>query len=268
LARLTDRYLSCPTKPFHYPAPGQPVDELAAGRDQERHSCQAHVGDRQGTPGWRPSTTGTRPRRWRCAIRIVHRWLTVDKQSYDAGSKRVYYLSLEFLIGRLFTDAPQQYGPVKGVRDPRSAISASALTSCGRWNRMRRSAMAVSGGSPPASWKAWRRWAIPRNRLRHPLYDFGLFRQIIDDGWQKGISRRLAELRQPLGIAAAGKWVYHVHFGGGVEHIDDKGRRPRAIWHPGGDRGGDGFRHARSSAGAANTSMRSRLWSARLRRTP
>src|SRR5438270_11413204 len=42
--------------------------------------------------------------------RIVHRWLTAEKQSYDAGSKRVYYLSLEFLIGRLFTDALNNMG--------------------------------------------------------------------------------------------------------------------------------------------------------------
>src|SRR5262249_61493008 len=42
--------------------------------------------------------------------RIVHRWLMAEKRSYDAGQKRVYYLSLEFLIGRLFTDALNNMG--------------------------------------------------------------------------------------------------------------------------------------------------------------
>src|SRR5258708_26016185 len=42
--------------------------------------------------------------------RIVHHWLTTEKLSYDAGAKRVYYLSLEFLIGRLFTDALNNMG--------------------------------------------------------------------------------------------------------------------------------------------------------------
>src|SRR6218665_1242520 len=42
--------------------------------------------------------------------RMVHRWLMSDKESYDAGRKRVYYLSLEFLIGRLFTDALNNMG--------------------------------------------------------------------------------------------------------------------------------------------------------------
>src|SRR5437763_13113472 len=36
--------------------------------------------------------------------RITHRWLTVDRASDAKGRKRVYYMSLEFLIGRLFND--------------------------------------------------------------------------------------------------------------------------------------------------------------------
>jgi starch phosphorylase len=34
--------------------------------------------------------------------RIVHRWLEVDRASHAQGGKRVYYLSLEFLIGCFF----------------------------------------------------------------------------------------------------------------------------------------------------------------------
>src|SRR5439155_20285078 len=36
--------------------------------------------------------------------RVIHRWLEVDRASYAKGRKRVYYMSLEFLIGRLFND--------------------------------------------------------------------------------------------------------------------------------------------------------------------
>ena len=36
--------------------------------------------------------------------RIIHRWLTVDRAIDAKGRKRVYYMSLEFLIGRLFND--------------------------------------------------------------------------------------------------------------------------------------------------------------------
>ena len=36
--------------------------------------------------------------------RVVHRWLASERASNAKGSKRVYYLSFEFLIGRLLAD--------------------------------------------------------------------------------------------------------------------------------------------------------------------
>src|SRR5271168_5577054 len=37
--------------------------------------------------------------------RIVDRWMISTRATYQLGRKRVYYLSLEFLIGRLLIDA-------------------------------------------------------------------------------------------------------------------------------------------------------------------
>ena len=37
--------------------------------------------------------------------RIIDRWMDSTKRAYQAKAKRVYYLSLEFLIGRLLRDA-------------------------------------------------------------------------------------------------------------------------------------------------------------------
>src|SRR6201987_5326652 len=36
--------------------------------------------------------------------RIIHRWLAADRAALAQGRKRIYYLSLEFLIGRLLND--------------------------------------------------------------------------------------------------------------------------------------------------------------------
>jgi starch phosphorylase len=36
---------------------------------------------------------------------IVDRWMNSTRQTYDQDRKRVYYLSLEFLIGRMLFDA-------------------------------------------------------------------------------------------------------------------------------------------------------------------
>ena len=37
--------------------------------------------------------------------RIIDSWMASTRDAYRVGRKRVYYLSLEFLIGRLFRDA-------------------------------------------------------------------------------------------------------------------------------------------------------------------
>src|SRR5437762_4897003 len=42
--------------------------------------------------------------------RIIHRWLAAERESRGKGRKRVYYLSLEFLIGRLFNDVMGNLG--------------------------------------------------------------------------------------------------------------------------------------------------------------
>jgi glycogen phosphorylase len=61
-------------------------------------------------------------------------------------------------------------------------------------------------------------------------YDFGLFRQIINNGWQQEYPDVWLSLGNPWEFQRP-EVVYHVHFGGTVEHIDDKGR-DRVIWRP------------------------------------
>ena len=93
----------------NFPALGQPVDELALAEIKSAilTKLRLAIGKDAGM--------ATRHDWYKAAAlalrdRIVHRWLTAEKQSYDAGAKRVYYLSLEFLIGRLFTDALNNMG--------------------------------------------------------------------------------------------------------------------------------------------------------------
>src|SRR5215470_11860357 len=40
--------------------------------------------------------------------RIIHRWLTAERASDSKGRKRVYYMSLEFLVGRLVNDVDRK----------------------------------------------------------------------------------------------------------------------------------------------------------------
>src|SRR3974390_285620 len=104
--------LSDPSLPMNFPAHDQPIDELALAEIKSAilTKLRLAIGKDAGM--------ATRHDWYKAAAlalrdRIVHRWLTADKKSYDAGSKRVYYLSLEFLIGRLFTDALNNMGLLK-----------------------------------------------------------------------------------------------------------------------------------------------------------
>ncbi|MFB2532574.1 glycogen/starch/alpha-glucan phosphorylase [Paracoccus sp. p3-h83] len=60
---------------------------------------------------------------WRMALsfalrdRIVAPWFAATRKAYDNGLKRVYYLSMEFLIGRLIEDAAMNLGLYDIARD-------------------------------------------------------------------------------------------------------------------------------------------------------
>src|SRR6202158_2768732 len=101
--------LSDPSFPPNFPAPGQPIDELALAEIKSAILTKLRLAIRK------DAGMATRHDWYKAAAlalrdRIVHHWLTTEKQSYDAGAKRVYYLSLEFLIGRLFSAALNNMG--------------------------------------------------------------------------------------------------------------------------------------------------------------
>src|SRR5882757_4700594 len=87
--------------PVDFPALGQPVDELALAEIKGailaklRLAIGKDAGMATKHDWYKAAALALRDR-------TVHRCLTAKKKSYDAGAKRVYSLSLEFLIGRLF----------------------------------------------------------------------------------------------------------------------------------------------------------------------
>ncbi|HUF97815.1 MAG TPA: glycogen/starch/alpha-glucan phosphorylase [Ilumatobacter sp.] len=54
--------------------------------------------------------------------RMVDRWVASTKETYDSHGKRVYYLSLEFLIGRLTRDAFSNLGLLDDMRAALAAL--------------------------------------------------------------------------------------------------------------------------------------------------
>jgi len=115
--------------------------------------------------------------------RVIHRWLTVDRASDAQGRKRVYYMSLEFLIGRLFNDVVGnlRYGDVVRVAledlgvDPGRMRCAEPDAALGNGGLGRLAACFLESmaslGVPACGYGI--------------RYDHGLFQQVIKDGWQQ-----------------------------------------------------------------------------------
>ena len=214
-------------KPFQYPASGEPVDELALTEIKSDILSKLLL-----TIG-KDAGRATKDDWYRAAAltlrdRIMHRWLSVEKQSYDAGRKRVYYLSLEFLIGRLFTDALNNMGLLKvfeialgdlgvGLDDLAKCEPDAALGNGGL------------GRLAACFMESMATLAIPA--VGYGIrYDYGLFRQIINGGWQQEYPDEWLSFGNPWELQRP-EVVYHVHFGGSVQHVNDKGR-DLATWHP------------------------------------
>ena len=160
--------------------------------------------------------------------RVTHRWLAADRASQAKGRKRVYYLSLEFLIGRLFSDVAENLrlgGLVRlalndlGVdldrlraAEPDAALGNGGL---GRLAACLMDSMAALG--IPACGYGIR-------------YDHGFFRQVIVDGWQQEMPEHWLSSGNPWEFERP-EIVYDVGYGGRVDHIVENGR-PRAVWQP------------------------------------
>jgi starch phosphorylase len=161
--------------------------------------------------------------------RVVHRWLTVDRTSHAQGRKRVYYLSLEFLIGRLFADVLCNLGWTEIFRaalgdlgvdlnrlravEPDAALGHGGL---GRLAACFMESMATLG--IPAYGYGIR-------------YDHGLFRQVIRDGWQQEYPEEWLSFGNPWEFARP-EVIYDIHFGGRVETTISPTGVKRSVWHP------------------------------------
>jgi starch phosphorylase len=213
--------------PANYPAPGQPVDELALGEMKGAILAKLRLAIGKDT-GMATKHDWYMAAALALRDRIVHRWLSTEKQSYDAGSKRVYYLSLEFLIGRLFSDALNNMGllPVFEAALGDLGVGLSELSKCEPDAALGNGGL---GRLAACFMESMATLAIPA--IGYGIrYDFGLFRQIISNGWQQEYPDVWLSLGNPWELQRP-EVVYHVHFGGGVEHVEADGR-DRAIWHP------------------------------------
>ena len=161
--------------------------------------------------------------------RIIHRWLAADRASLAQGRKRIYYLSLEFLIGRLLNDVVGNlrltevvtralgdlgvdYNQVRAI-EPDAALGNGGL---GRLASCFMESMA-SLGLPTYGYGI--------------RYDYGLFRQIIKEGWQQEFPEEWLSFSNPWEFERP-EVTYDIHYGGRVEAVASHTGGLRHVWHP------------------------------------
>jgi starch phosphorylase len=180
------------------------------------------------------SREGARERDWflatALAVRdgIVEQWLNDMRDAYETGAKQVYYLSLEFLIGRLLRENMSNSGVATAVEqalsqlgvDPARVVQTEADAALGNGGLGRLAACfmeSMASLSIPAFGYGIR-------------YDHGLFRQIVRDGWQREYPEDWLTFGNPWEFARP-EISHRIGFGGTVEtQVLDGGTRQ--IWHP------------------------------------
>jgi len=161
--------------------------------------------------------------------RAIEYWMHATRRTYVRGEKRVYYLSLEFLIGRLMRDALSNLGLLDAMReglklidvdfDAIAELESDAALGNGGLGRLAACFMEsmATVGVPAYGYGI---------RYRH-----GLFRQEILDGWQAEMPETWLEHGNPWEFDRR-EAAYAIGFGGRVEYHDANGQTERYTWHP------------------------------------
>ncbi len=145
---------------------------------------------------------------WRMALsfairdRIVEPWFASTRRTWAEDRKRVYYLSMEFLIGRLLEDATVNLGLRDTVIDVMAGLWPGFPGAWSRMSRMRRWAMAGLGRLAACFMESMATVGCPAYGYGI-RYEHGLFRQQFTNRHAGRNAGGLAAAPQPVGVRAA-----------------------------------------------------------------
>ena len=181
------------------------------------------------------SRLGARDRDWFIATalavrdRIVDRWIDLTRATYQSGAKQVYYLSLEFLIGRLLRDNVSNLNLLPTLREALEPLGVDLE----RLRIAEPDAALGNGGLGRLAacfMESMATLSIPAfgYGIR---YDHGLFRQIIRDGWQREYPEDWLNDGNPWEFARP-EIAHEIGFGGTVEAVTISEARVKHVWKP------------------------------------
>jgi glycogen phosphorylase len=162
--------------------------------------------------------------------RVIDRWMESTRAAYKADAKRVYYLSLEFLIGRLLRDALSNL-ELTGSFETALADLGVELNLV---EELEPDAALGNGGLGRLAACFMESLAS----LNIPAYGYGiryshgLFRQLITDGWQTERPEDWLDGGNPWEFPRR-EAAYKIAFYGHVSGPALADTRQRHTWHPG-----------------------------------
>ena len=162
--------------------------------------------------------------------RIIERWIDSTKAAYEQKAKRVYYLSLEFLVGRLMRDSFSNLGMYEDMKaalaklgvdlDAISNLEPDAALGNGGLGRLAACFMeSMATVDVPVHGYGIR-------------YKNGMFRQEISDGWQVELPETWLDHGNPWEFERRER-SFEVGFGGSVASLTTRdGRLEHHVWKP------------------------------------
>jgi len=161
--------------------------------------------------------------------RIIDRWFPSTRTIYREKRKRVYYLSLEFLIGRLLKDSLNALGLTDTMR---SALSELGVDLDALYEEEPDAALGNGGLGRLAACFMESMASLGVAAYGYGIrYDQGMFRQKIKDGWQSEVPENWLNSGNPWEFERP-EVVYQIGFGGKVQAAEQPDGEPRYEWIP------------------------------------
>ncbi|HEX9933038.1 MAG TPA: glycogen/starch/alpha-glucan phosphorylase, partial [Allosphingosinicella sp.] len=161
--------------------------------------------------------------------RVIERWMQSTRATKAGKKKRVYYLSLEFLIGRLLQDSLNNLGLTETMRAALAELGVDLDTL-----RTIEPDPALGNGGlgrlAACYMESMASLAVPAHGYGI-RYDHGLFRQVIKDGWQREYPENWLSFGNPWEFERP-EVSYPICFGGVVEALDSDTPGARGKWVP------------------------------------
>ncbi len=161
--------------------------------------------------------------------RIVDRWMLATRSTYSQNRKRVYYLSLEFLIGRLFIDSLANLN----LLEPMRAALAELGVDLGALQDIEPDAALGNGGLGRLA-ACFMESMATLSVAAHGYgirYNHGLFRQEVKDGWQQEYPENWLSFGNPWEFERP-EVLYKIGFGGSIEDAPGPNGTSVKLWRP------------------------------------